>query len=325
MIYNLEYKEAFLEDLDLQEVSKNRYLKLFDHSGVEEHKMNKDLFDMTFEELEEVFYAYRSKKPRGIIQYAAMIKNYITWAIDNGHSASNTHPIVDTINTEFVEKYVYKEALTYYTREDLIENINNLINVRDKALVLALFEGIRGNKNSEIINLKDEDVYELESKYYAKLLKDEIELEERTIEITNELYAKLKETFDDKTYTSTNGKINTVTDGEYVFRKMRTNDGDCRIKPSTIQMLFHNVIKSSFDDEQITMSAIVESGIMWYTNQLLGENRLITKEIADKVIEKYDMYSIEVNGKMYPSYGRFKDFIIADFFKQNYGDFKFDF
>lgn len=324
-MYNTEYKEAFLEASEHAEETKNQYRLYFKRTETFEAQKGKDLFDMDFDMLEELFYRVQRKTERSAVNFFNTIKNYITWAKDNGYGESPLNPIIDTINTEFVSKYLYKEGIKYYTRKDLFKYFENINNVRDKALVLALFEGISGNKFSEIINLRREDLTVKDDRYYASLLSDEIDLTERQLEISKELYEMLVETFETQEYKSEKGKVNRIADGEYVFRKNRVGVNGVRITTPVLQSIIIKVIKPAFDDVQITTTSIGNSGVMYYANEYMGIDRVLTKEIVTKVAEKFDLYSLEIKGKKYPSFMRFKEIIDIDFMEEEYGNFKLDF
>ncbi|MFJ3388856.1 hypothetical protein [Lysinibacillus sp. NPDC086135] len=324
-MYNKEYKMKFIKTLDVKEISEERYIYLFEKTAEVEFRIDKDLFDMNFEELEIVFYSSKRSKHRSLISFITTIKNYITWAKDNGYSSSSVHPIVEAINTAFVDKYLYKEGLTYYTREELLSNIDKLVNVRDKAIVLAVFEGIRGKGLSELINLRFEDLSKKEDKYYVSLLSDEINFSNRQIEISKELYDLLEQTYWEKEYTGKKGNKTRVADGEYILRKNRVGEGDIRFTVSMINSLFSNVIKNEFEDSQITVTSLLESGAMWYTNSLLKEDRIITKDIATDVMNRYGLYSFKGEKKDYPSFMRYKEIINDEFFDDSYGSFKYGF
>jgi len=324
-LYNSEYKEAFLKASEHAEETKNQYKVYFKKTEPFEAQKGKDLFDMDFDMLEELFYWVQRKTERSAVNFFNTIKNYITWAKDNGYGESPLNPIIDTINTEFVSKYLYKEGIKYYSRKDLFKYFENIINERDKALVLALFEGISGNKFSEIINLRREDLSEKDGKYYASLLSDEVDLTHRQLEISEELYNMVIEAYNAQEYKNTSGRVNRIVDGEYIFRKSRIGGNDVRITVPMLQNTIINVIKPAFDDVQITTTSINNSGVMHYANEYMNSDRVLTKEIATRVAEKFDLYGLEIKGKKYPSFMRFKEIIDIDYMEEEYGNFKLDF
>lgn len=324
-MYNSEYKEAFLKASEHAEETKNQYRVYFKKTEPFEAQKGKDLFDMDFDMLEELFYWVQRKTERSAVNFFNTIKNYITWAKDNGYGESSLNPIIDTINTEFVSKYLYKEGTKYYSRKDLFNYFENMNNVRDKTLVLALFEGISGTKFSEIINLRREDLTERDGKYYVSLLSDEVDLTHRQLEISEELYNMLIESYNAQEYKNTNGRVNRIVDGEYIFRKSRIGGNDVRITVPMLQNTIINVVKPAFDDVQITTTSINNSGVMYYANKYMSSDRILTKEIATKVAEKFDLYGLEIKGKKYPSFMRFKEIIDVDYMEEEYGNFKLNF
>ena len=324
-MYNSEYKEAFLKASEHAEETKNQYRVYFKKTEPFEAQKGKDLFDMDFDMLEELFYWVQRKTERSAVNFFNTIKNYITWAKDNGYGESPLNPIIDTINTEFVSKYLYKEGTKYYSRKDLFKYFENMNNVRDKALVLALFEGISGTKFSEIINLRREDLTERDGKYYVSLLSDEVDLTHRQLEISEELYNMLIESYNAQEYKNTNGRVNRIVDGEYIFRKSRIGGNDVRITVPMLQNTIINVVKPAFDDVQITTTSLNNSGVMYYANEYMSSDRVLTKEIATKVAEKFDLYGLEIKGKKYPSFMRFKEIIDVDYMEEEYGNFKLNF
>lgn len=325
-MYNQEYKEAFINALERKEDSKIQYMSMFNRVAPIELAKNKDMYDMNMDELDDLFYKLRRKTTRSAVQFFNLIKSYITWAKDNGYSESRLHPIVDTINSEFVEKYLYKVGNQYYTRDEILDAIQHLVNPRDKAIVLCLFEGVFGKSCSEIINLRYEDITERDGKYYASLLSDEIDLTNRQLEISKELYDLLELTFNTQETWNEKGNKSRVVDGEFIFRKNRVgSNGDIRLTQASIVTKYMEVIKSAFDDNQLNASRINNSGIMWYANELMDEKRVLTKDILSKLVERFDLPTTTVNGTVYPSYTRFRERIDVDYMIQVYGDFRMEF
>ena len=325
-MYNKEFKEMFINALDRNKGSKTQYMSMFARTELIERSKNKDIFDMNMDELDDLFYKLRRKTSRSAVQFFNLIKSYIQWAKDNGHSESRLHPIVDTINSEFVEKYLYKVGNKYYTREEILDGMQELLNPRDKAIILCLFEGIFGKSCSEIINLRYEDITERDGKYYASLLSDEINLTNRKLEISKDLYDLLDLTYrTQETYNDKGGKSR-VVDGEFIFRKNRIgSNGDIRLTQGLIVTKYMEIIKTAFDDLQLNASRINHSGVMWYANELMNEDRVLTKEILSQLVERFDLATTTVNGTVYPSYTRFKELIDVDYMRETYGDFRMDF
>ena len=98
-MYNVDYKEAFLKASEHAEETKNQYRLYFKRTEPFEAKKGKDLYDMDFGMLEELFYWVQRKTERSAVNFFNTIKNYIAWAKDNGYGESSLNPIIHTINT----------------------------------------------------------------------------------------------------------------------------------------------------------------------------------------------------------------------------------
>lgn len=325
-MYNKEYKDAFINTLERSVESKYQYESMFKRVEPLENEIGKDLYDMNMDELETVFYKLRRRTKRSALQFFNLIKSYITWAKDNGYSSSKLHPIVDVINSEYVEKYIYKAGTNYYTREEILEGIQNLANARERALVLALFEGISGKKHSEIINLRAEDISEKDGQYYVSVLSDEIELTNRQVSISKELYELLIEAYETKETTNPRGGKSRVADGAYVFRRNRIRAGeDCKLRHQSISALYMGTIKNAFGDSNISATIINNSGLMYYANEIMGDKRVMDTEVAEKVAKRFDLTMSGYKGKVYTHYTRLRERIDVDYMIETYGDFTIDF
>lgn len=324
-MYNEQYKLAFISDLSVMKTSEKQYVTIFNSTEDTEKFLDKDLYDMTFEELELVFSRAKYKRVNSLINYVNTVRSYITWAKHHGYGLTNDNPIIESINEEFVSKYVYNEGIRYFTREELIENMDNLINVQHQAIVLALFEGIRGEGFSEIINLKYDDLEVVNDKYYANLLSDEINLIYRKFEISKELYDLLINTYHKKEILNVDGRVHRVSDGEYIFRKSRSGAGSVKLKSASIHLIIGKYVKDAFNNEVINANYIYNSGMMHRINLLMGDKRVFSKVIADEIIKEYGMSMQKINNKEYPIYANLRRIIDEDFIREAYGDFKMEF
>lgn len=324
-MYNEEYKIAFIDSLGLAETSKKTYYSIFNRTEPFERKYDMDLYDMDNSMLDLLFRQAKRKTKRSAITFIGRIKNYITWAIDNGHSASPTHPIVDVINDEYVEPYVWNAGKKFYTRDEIIEKFDSLPNNRDKAIVLALFEGIVGVSFSEIRNLRLEDISSKDDRFYLNVLYDEVNLRDRRIEIPKDLHDLLIQTYNTSEYKSPKGNMIRLLDGEYVFRKNRTTEnGDVRMSTVMISSQLMTYLKEAYDDTNINASMIEISGMMWYANEWMNQcgNRVFDLNIVDKLVKKYNLSTIKPDNKEYPQLQRIRETMDFEYMKEQYGYFE---
>lgn len=324
-MYNEDYKKSFIETLNLSDSSKKTYYSIFNRTESFERKHNVDLYDMDNSMLDLLFRQAKRQTKRSAIIFISTIKNYITWAIDNGHSASPTHPIVDVINDDYVATYVWNAGKHYYTKEELLKKIELLDNNRDKAIVLLLFEGVVGASFSEIRNLRIDDITTKDEKHYLNVLSDEINLDSRQVGISNELHELLIKTYNTSEIKSPSGKMTRLVDGDYIFRKNRLGkDNDVRITPTMISSIIMQRIKDTFNDSNITATTIENSGMMWYANEWMNQKgeRVFNLNIVDELVNKYNLSTITFNNKAYPQLQRIRETIDFEYMQDEYGYFE---
>lgn len=317
-MFNEIYKELFLDELEVTEESKRSYRTIFKSTMKTEKMLNKDLFEMNFKELELVLYKAQYRKINSIINYATFIKNYIEWAKNN--ELTDKNPINLTLNEELLNKYLYNEGNFYLTLDELMSNLYKLINVQHQALVLCIFEGVRGLRYSEITNLKYQDLLILNDEFYLYLKVSDDEDKFRITKISKELRNLLLKTYHKKDIISINGKKLHIRDGEYIFRKNRSSGESAKITDKVIFTIIRDFVKEVYN-RNINANYIYTSGIMHRLNEEMGNDRVLTKEIAEKIIKEYDLGSHIINGKAYPIYKTLRRLIDEDFMKQKYGNF----
>src|SRR5690606_1173441 len=86
------------------------------------------------------------------------------------------------------------------TREHVIDMADQLVNESDRALLLGLFEGIRGTGFSELLNLEEKDIREKDGIFQVRLNGNE-----RTIEISERLAQMLISAANRSEYNNKNG------------------------------------------------------------------------------------------------------------------------
>src|SRR5690554_850344 len=144
--------------------------------------------------------------------------------------------------------------------------IDELNNYTDGALLLALFEGIKGKSFSELLTLKANNLEELEDRRCVAHLYDLKGNKTRTVEISRELYKLLLRADEQLAYITNNENESVETpfnDSEYIFKKAKKG------KQYNSQMLDRHFItrkflffKKFFGNEFLTADDIVQSGMM---------------------------------------------------------------
>lgn len=319
-VFNKDIKEWYLKSLDIQENSLTTYLSLFNKATLLEYQKNKDIFDMNKVELEELFYSLKSPSPQSISASINFITRYIDWAIMNGHTNNRSQRLPSSVDMEYCSKFVYKASIVRYTREQLLTYMHLFDDQRHAVFLLCLFEGIKGEGYSEILNLKMEDLKNDNGKFHAKLRNSKGYT--RTIEISEDLYWRL-ERLDKVSSTSVQPKQGQkyFSDSTYIFKKANAKGEDIQLRASFGNRAL-DLAKSIFDNSNLIASTMQISGMMWYVWGLLEheEEKVLNKEILDKVASKYDTGYVNKDSK-YVSYSILQYKLDFDFMKTNYGLF----
>src|SRR5690606_3361061 len=132
--------------------------------------------------------------------------NYVQWSIDNNYSKHKINPIRRRL--EFFYSLVDKKKL-YLSFEEKEGILLSLKNATDQAFVQLLFEGVAGNKLSEISNLKYEDCIVKDGRYYLNLHdnKNNGEVVSRTLEVSRKTYFLCMSAHREKEYYKRNGDM----------------------------------------------------------------------------------------------------------------------
>lgn len=322
-VHNKDIKEWYLKSLDVKDNSLTTYLSLFNKATIMENQKNKDIFDMNKVELEELFYSLKSPSPQPISASIGFISRYIEWAIVNGYTENRSQRLPSIIDIEYCSKFVYKAAIVRYTREQLIKYMHLFDDQRHAVFLLCLFEGIKGEGYSEILNLTMEDLSNNDGKWFARLTNNKGY--RRKIEITEDLYWKL-EKLDKISSTSITPKQGQkyFSDYTYIFKKANLRSNDIQLRASFGNRAL-DLAKTIFDNNNLIASTIQISGMMWYIWELMKENeiKVVDKELLNKVANKFDTGYANKESN-YVSYSMLKHKLDFDFMKEHYGEFKID-
>ncbi|MGN4125820.1 hypothetical protein ACMGD3_12535 [Lysinibacillus sphaericus] len=322
-VFNKDIKEWYLQSLDVKDNSLTTYLSLFNKATMIENQKNKDIFDMNKVELEELFFSLKSPSPQPISASIGFISRYIDWAIMNGYTENRSQRLPSIIDIEYCSRFIYKASIVRYTREQLITYMRLFDDQRHAVFLLCLFEGIKGEGYSEILNLKMEDLSNDQGVCFARLTNNKGY--RRKIEITEDLYWKL-EKLDKISSTSLTPKQGQkyFSDNTYIFKKANSNSNDIQLRASFGNRAL-DLAKSIFDNNNLIASTIQTSGMMWYIWELLKNNemKILDKELLEKVANKYDTGYVNKDNK-YVSYSILKHKLDFDFMKMNYGDFNIE-
>ena len=93
------------------------------------------------------------------------------------------------INTKDFQDQILENKSNLFTKEEIIDICNSLVNAQDKFILYALFSGIRGNKYEDLVKLKTKDINFKTKEIYlpsGKIIKMDEYLEDILRDVTDE-------------------------------------------------------------------------------------------------------------------------------------------
>lgn len=326
-LYNYEVKQHFIEDISDNNGTKRTLYFNFKRASKMEKHYNKDLYQMTFDEIENVLYSGKFTSENSVRAFISNISTYVEWASVNGYRSSNLPKLPTESISSIAHKYVSKTASIYFTQDDLMEKYDRLNNDSDVMIIQCIFEGIRGQGSSEIFNIKIEDVYSKDDKYYVNLYDTEKGTERLGHEISEFLY-KIIFKVNEKDYVEdVKGRQLELMPSPYVLKKTSKGNKNNTIGErltTTYLTNKSNYYKEVFETKKFRFKDIEKSGVMHYLHEIMKD-----KEEKVAGVEEYKMISDRFNvGKYLHSfyeeevvnYTMIKGLINVDFYKEHYGE-----
>lgn len=329
-LYNSELKKAFIEQYTSLDSKLTIYWQLLKIAETEFDK-NKDLFDMDFNEIFELLEGIECSSVNSAINHINTYKRYIQYCQDRGYTNRNALAETEDPLSEIAQQVVADFKNQRYTREKLMtEMVDELTNYTDGALLLALFEGIKGKGFSELLTLRmtEENFKELEDGRFKVHLYEAETHKERDVIISRELY-RLLDLANKQTAYRTNNKDEDVetpfNESEFIFKKAKKG------KQGNSQVLDRHFItrkfvffKKEFGNGNLTADDIVQSGMMDMAYRLYLENGKLGREELLQIGEQYDTLMATSDGEnFYRNITHLKRLIFTESFKKMYGNIEY--
>lgn len=321
--YNEDIKNKFLASLDNEIIEHSVKLLFRKSSGVEE-TLGKDLYDMTYAELSDVAYALEATTSTAVYNNVLKIEEYIKWASDVGYRKGNLNPFENTNKTEWSKQFVATRKNYYFTRKDIEDMTDELVNYPDKLVLLALFEGIKGKGFSEILNLKVSDITEKNGSHWVHLYDDagkerDLEISEYLVEVI-EKTNKQTEYFTNNGANKENGKhISTeFVKSDKVLKKSnrgKQDDNDLTFTFINRKFIF---FKEIFGMKFLKPKHITDSGIMHCANEM-QEEKVLNSDSLHKIGDRFNTPVFKNNGEEYRNVTVIKNVIDIPAFETLYG------
>ena len=298
-MYNPEFKEEFISRYN--ESTQRVFRVVFKKTAILERAYNKDLYDFTLEEFQDVLKSMQAKTIRSLQSTVTKFKQYIAFALDKGVSSENANYAEMFSSASRLEQFMSKKAEDIvFSRQEIMSMAMSADNAQDGAIIAVLFDGVN-NKNqfSEIINLKKSDFDPQNNQ-----LKISNEDNCRVINLSTETCILVKQAIDNDEYISIQGddyRKYHLYNSEYIFRSVRNNE----------QVSWRNVTEriariAKANDEEMSATNIVYSGQLHFLKQSLSETDMETA-LKDTLINfglPVNSSSVHTLKKRYEKFGK---------------------
>jgi len=270
-MFNPDRKAMFLNEYP-NDLTRKTYSSLLKQLSLFEEENNKDLCDFSYSEAVESLISLKKKTVKSLDVARCIIIKYVEWCELKGYSNTYVNSF-KLLNKHDLQKYIHQIANknSHITRDRLYEITNDLYNYIDKALLVLLFEGVRGrtemeNTFEELRNLKKTDVIkEVNSIIVTRNNGDQrvIQVDQRTMDI---LLNAMNQDIYHKMNGEAEGKFAIVPlkDTPYVLRTLDVNKqegDDNRISVSAINSKLKN-IRQYLNLSFLNPTLIFQSGLI---------------------------------------------------------------
>jgi integrase len=316
-LYNEEQKERYLHFISDNEGTHATIRNIFYKAFIYEEARDRDLCNFNLEEIGKVIKRsnpYNLNTAKSTLRF---ISGYISFCIENGLRDNNINPL-DGVSDQWVDSFVDKTKKIHYSYTEFLELLDKIENMQDKIYLFLLFEGIQGEKFSELRNLKYEHIDKDNKTIFIEERNESIEVSDKCIEYL-ELAQKETE------YMSYIPKSNTFNKKEllpsdYVFKNVKSP----RTKEYTQvnMVVFYNrlaAIKEYTQKDFLTPVAIMQSGMIWEAVKLYNKEHALGYDQIAKIGKKYNYSTITNNGYTYYNSFLMKNFMTMENFSELYG------
>lgn len=156
-MYNNIIKEDYLRKIS--QSSEYMLRNLFNKLEPYEENKDKDICNFIEDEILEFLNGLYSSSSVTLLSYVSLLRSYTQWCCDNNINVDHINHF-DMITIDMVSDCVNKMVIKakYITLEELNSLVEDIVNVCDKALIMALFYGICGENCVELTNITLNDI-----------------------------------------------------------------------------------------------------------------------------------------------------------------------
>lgn len=298
-IYNSQTKERFLDNY--KTTSRRIVAQMFKKAAEIEKYYEKDIYDMNLDELEEVMYNFSSKSLGTLTSNLAILRKYIDFAMQN-RLTNATINYAKLIKNDEVVRYTNKmmQKKSYFTKEEIYDDVQDLENAIDKAIVVLLFMGIDVDN---LLKLKKTDF---------NYINGTLQVGEKTLTLDNETTEIIRDAISQEYYYSQKfdeqresaPRKYQLEESEYIVRgsirterRLKENvvtDGSNKVNKRTVTFRFTRIQEAT--GKMYTINNVFGSGLIHCAREYKKENGIkkLTGEDITNINELFGLDATSV-------------------------------
>lgn len=272
-MYEQKQKEGFIKDyLRSRIIQKTTICALFKKTSQFEEKLNKDCSKFTKSEAIEMFQNFKSKSIYVLLNNNTVLKAYSAY-VNYYHGPINQIAYED-ITIEDLKPCVAESKNKLITREDLTEIKSQLLNVVDRCILEALWEGISGRSMCDITGLSEEQLDRKRKQIHFA--------DGRIFDLTDQLYEDIVGAFEQTEYVCYGETLRTKSLVGYgrLYKERDNALGTLDSEDRRFRWIYRKVkiFRDYVGMPWLTMKIICNSGFAHYLKQGMEETGLGIKE-----------------------------------------------
>lgn len=317
-LYNQEEKNEFLNTIEIDGI-RNLYHFMFLKSKGAEMLYKKDLYSFSLEQVEDVMRNINPRTLNSTANAKSRINHYITWAINNGRRENNINPIQGT-GREWEKRFIDQSLKRHFSKREIGDIVDNLLNAQDQALIQCLFEGIMGQGLSELLSMRYDKVDWVNNKITVYNQKEQ---KYRIAEVSNRCMRFIENAYKQTTYISED----TETEKELVdfqgniFKNIHWRSSMYpQVSRANLAKRL-SIIKDVYELEEFSAINISESGRIKMAYDILQQEdkNSFDKEDYAKIGDKFNLTKTNVSGYEYYNVAKIKSYVTSKNLKEFYG------
>ena len=231
-----------------------------------EIEFGKDVSEFSKKEIETMYGSHKKFKTfNTLIVKHSQYSRYARWFNKNNkYNLIKRDDLTAFVNVEYRNERIV-------LREDVLRVVDSMINYMDKLLILGIFEGLKGNRFEDFINIR---IHDVDFKTHT------IHIGSRPmkyIKISKELADIIDRCRTEKVFTSVSGYERYYDNSDYIY-KYNTKKSDDDIRNAESIELSHKIrthyayAMTNTIIDNVSIVDLQESGKIWFVNQQADED-----------------------------------------------------